>query len=108
MGVPPGGGPQKTPVWQRFLETLTKIVTCFGRVTFLIDESTQAFHFLITALLAFLDKAGSLYGEIARYILKLLGFGRHVNNSKKTTSSSTPSNSKTASGNLFRNLWNKR
>lgn len=73
---PPGGDDPKPPMWQRFLEGLHKVVSAFGRVSFLVDENTQAFHFFITALLALMDKAGSLYGELMRYIMKLLGIGR--------------------------------
>lgn len=94
----------KTPFWQRLLEGLQKIVNCFGRVTFLVDENTQAFHFFITALLTFLDKAGSLYGEIARFVMKLLGLRRR-------SKSSVPEVSRVASGRtnnpseLFKKIW---
>eukprot|EP00210_Caulerpa_lentillifera_P003521 g3360.t1 len=73
---PPGGDAPKPPMWQRFIEGLHKVVSAFGRVSFLVDENTQAFHFFITALLALMDKAGSLYGELMRYIMKLMGLGR--------------------------------
>lgn len=46
----------------------------FGRLSILVDENTQAFHFFITALLQLCDRAGVLYGELARFVLRLLGF----------------------------------
>jgi peroxin-13 len=44
----------------------------FGRLSFLVDENAHAVHFFITALLQMLDRAGSLYGEIARFILRVI------------------------------------
>jgi peroxin-13 len=44
----------------------------FGRLSFLVDENAHAVHFFITALLQLLDRAGSLYGEIARFILRVI------------------------------------
>jgi hypothetical protein len=35
---------------------------------------TQAVHFFITALLQLFDRAGCLYAELARFVLRLLGF----------------------------------
>jgi peroxin-13 len=34
----------------------------------------QAVHFFITALLQLCDRAGCLYAELARFVLKLLGY----------------------------------
>jgi hypothetical protein len=34
----------------------------------------QAVHFFITALLQLFDRAGCLYAELARFVLRLLGF----------------------------------
>lgn len=72
--VMPGEG--HTQGWQTFLQALHKIVDFFGRVSFLVDENAQALHFFISALLQLLDRAGSLYGELARYVLRLLGWKR--------------------------------
>ena len=98
---PPGGSPPKMPMWQRFLDGLQRVVHCFGRVSFLVDENTQAFHFFITALLAFLDKAGSLYGEIARFVVRLLGFGRYSRRSRQTQG-------KVKSTETLKTLWKKQ
>ena len=46
----------------------------FGRVSFLVDENAQALHFFISAFLQLLDRFGSLYGELARFVLRLLGY----------------------------------
>lgn len=50
------------------------MVSCLGRMSFLVDENAQAIHFFVTALLQMLDRAGSLYGEIARLVLRFLGY----------------------------------
>lgn len=44
-----------------------------GRISFLVDENTQALHFFITAMLQLFDRAGTLYGELARFVLRILG-----------------------------------
>eukprot|EP00899_Mesostigma_viride_P001153 jgi/Mesvir1/11038/Mv02999-RA.1 len=46
----------------------------FGRITMLVDENTHAFHFFISAMLQLFDRAGALYGELARFVLRLFGF----------------------------------
>ncbi|KFM22936.1 Peroxisomal membrane protein 13 [Auxenochlorella protothecoides] len=48
----------------------------FGRLSFLVDENAHAVHFFVSALLQLLDRAGSLYGELARFILRILGVRR--------------------------------
>jgi peroxin-13 len=50
------------------------IMHFFGRLSFLVDENAHAVHFFVTALLQLLDRFGSLYGELARFVLRLLGF----------------------------------
>ena len=37
-----------------------------------MDENAHAVHFFISALLQLLDRAGSLYGEIARFVLRVV------------------------------------
>ncbi|KAK8688662.1 hypothetical protein V6N13_087415 [Hibiscus sabdariffa] len=49
------------------------VVNCFGRISILIDQNTQAFHLFMTALLQLFDRGGLLYGELARFVLRLLG-----------------------------------
>lgn len=77
------------------------VVSFFGRISILIDQNTQAFHMFMSALLqvnvlyllsckvteyVFLsshlnlclllqlfDRSGVLYGELARFVLRLLG-----------------------------------
>lgn len=67
-----GMGPPST--WQSFLNGLQRVVECFGRMSFLVDENAQAIHFFISALLQLLDRVGSLYGETARLALRILGY----------------------------------
>ncbi|THF99724.1 hypothetical protein TEA_001126 [Camellia sinensis var. sinensis] len=74
------------PIWNQTFELIAEdketqslilelegVVTFFGRVAILIDQNTQAFHMFITALLQLLDRSGLLYGELARFVLRLLG-----------------------------------
>lgn len=76
----PGGGPfdpnQPPPApptaWQAVLAGINGVMMFFGRLSFLVDENAHAVHFFITALLQLLDRAGSLYGEIARFILRVI------------------------------------
>lgn len=56
------------------LPQLHGIMTLFGRISFLVDENTQAVHFFITAILQLLDRSGMLYAELARFVLRLLGY----------------------------------
>eukprot|EP01018_Ginkgo_biloba_P007356 Gb_34422 [translate_table: standard] len=90
----PFGGPPSPPnFWQSMLRVLSApsacpwckyvancgeeqmhgVVTFFGRISILVDQNTQAFHFFITALLQLFDRTGVLYGELARFVLRLLG-----------------------------------
>ena len=46
--------------------------SCAGRLSFLVDENAHAVHFFISALLQLLDRAGSLYGEVARFVLRVI------------------------------------
>jgi peroxin-13 len=48
------------------------VMQFFGRLSFLVDENAHAVHFFISALLQLLDRAGSLYGEVARFIIRVL------------------------------------
>ncbi|KAH0905098.1 hypothetical protein HID58_044601 [Brassica napus] len=83
MGMSPYGGqdpndPNNQPptppgFWISFLRVLQGAVRFFGRVAMLIDQNTQAFHMLMSALLQLCDRGGMLYGELARFVLCLLG-----------------------------------
>uniref|UniRef100_A0ACD6A8J9 Uncharacterized protein n=2 Tax=Avena sativa TaxID=4498 RepID=A0ACD6A8J9_AVESA len=68
-------GPPAPPpgFWVSFLRVMHGIVNFSGRVAFLISQNTQAFHMFITALLQLCAKSGMLYGELARFTLRLLG-----------------------------------
>ncbi|EFJ49790.1 hypothetical protein VOLCADRAFT_104235 [Volvox carteri f. nagariensis] len=57
---------------QSFMHMVNGVMHFFGRLSFLVDENTHAVHFFISALLQLLDRAGSLYAEIARFVLRLL------------------------------------
>lgn len=70
----PFGGPPSAPsFWQSMLRVMHGVVTFFGRISILVDQNTQAFHFFMTALLQLFDRTGVLYGELARFVLRLLG-----------------------------------
>lgn len=74
--APPGFDPAHPPApptaWQAALGALGGVVHFFGRLSFLVDENAHAVHFFISALLQMLDRAGSLYGELARFILRVV------------------------------------
>ncbi|KAL5784126.1 hypothetical protein ACOSQ2_006518 [Xanthoceras sorbifolium] len=70
----PYGDPSSPPgFWLSVLRVLQGVVNFFGRVSILIDQNTQAFHLFMTALLQLFDRSGLLYGELARFVLRLLG-----------------------------------
>lgn len=70
----PYGGPPSPPgFWMSFLRVMQGVVSFFGRVSILIDQNTQAFHMFMSALLQLFDRSGMLYGELARFVLRILG-----------------------------------
>ncbi|XAR60860.1 hypothetical protein NMG60_11034388 [Bertholletia excelsa] len=70
----PFGAPSSPPgFWISFLRVMEGVVTFFGRIAMLIDQNTHAFHIFITALLQLFDRSGTLYGELARFVFRLLG-----------------------------------
>lgn len=88
---PFGGSPPSAPsFWQSMLRVMHGVVTFFGRVSILVDENTQAVHFFITALLQLFDRSGLLYGELARFVLRLLGFWRRPRISPQGGSEALP------------------
>ncbi|KAG8081513.1 hypothetical protein GUJ93_ZPchr0007g3660 [Zizania palustris] len=68
-------GPPAPPpsFWVSFLRVMHGVVNFFGRVAFLVEQNTQAFYLFITAMLQLFDRSGMLYGELARFVLRLLG-----------------------------------
>lgn len=70
----PYGAPPSPPgFWISFLQVMQGVVTFFGRISILIDQNTQAFHMFMSALLQLFDRSGLLYGELARFVLRILG-----------------------------------
>ncbi|XP_010551992.1 PREDICTED: peroxisomal membrane protein 13-like [Tarenaya hassleriana] len=70
----PFGEPPSPPgFWISFLRVMQGVVNFFGRVAMLIDQNTQAFHMFMSALLQLFDRGGLLYGELARFVLRILG-----------------------------------
>ncbi|XP_074556163.1 peroxisomal membrane protein 13-like isoform X2 [Curcuma longa] len=70
----PYGPPSSPPgFWMSFLRVMQGVVNFFGRISILIDQNTQAFHLFMTALLQLFDRSGMLYGELARFVLRILG-----------------------------------
>lgn len=70
----PYGPPSSPPgFWMSFLRVMQGVVNFFGRISILIDQNTQAFHMFMTALLQLFDRSGMLYGELARFVLRILG-----------------------------------
>lgn len=84
MGVGPYGGeqdpnnpygapPSPPGFWISVMRVMQGVVNFFGRISILIDQNTQAFHLFMTAMLQLFDRSGMLYGELARFVLRLLG-----------------------------------
>ncbi|XP_065874473.1 peroxisomal membrane protein 13 isoform X2 [Euphorbia lathyris] len=70
----PFGAPPSPPgFWMSFLRVMQGVVNFFGRISILIDQNTQAFHMFMTAMLQLFDRSGVLYGELARFVLRVLG-----------------------------------
>ncbi|XP_031266489.1 peroxisomal membrane protein 13-like [Pistacia vera] len=73
----PHGGPSSPPgFWISLLRVMQGVVNVFGRISILIYENTEAFNMFMTALLQLFDRTGSLYGELARFVLRILGIKR--------------------------------
>ena len=63
----PNAAPGPPPTaWQRILHSISGVVSFAGKIAWLVDENSQALHFFMTAMLQLLDRAGVLYGELAR------------------------------------------
>lgn len=106
-GMPPPGqqlpGPPGQPgtllegaksKWQVFMQSLHNLMHFFGRVSFLMDENAHAVHFFITALLQLLDRASFLWGEVARFVLRVLGYKLPLGRSDSAAKLTKPSDAK--------------
>lgn len=77
----PFGAPSSPPgFWVSFMRVMHGVVTVFGRIAMLIDQNTQAFHMFMSALLQLFDRSGMLYGELARFVFRLIGVRTRRNN----------------------------
>ncbi|KAK9665044.1 hypothetical protein RND81_14G086700 [Saponaria officinalis] len=73
----PNNPPASPPgFWISFLRVMEGVVTVFGRISFLVDQNTQAVHFFMSALLQLFNQGGMLYGELASFVFKILGARR--------------------------------
>ncbi|EHA8587743.1 peroxisomal membrane protein 13 [Cocos nucifera] len=87
-------GPSSPPgFWISFIRVMNGVVNFFGRISILIDQNTQAFHLFMSALLQIIDRTGLLYGELARFVLRLLGIRRKPRKHPKLGSSELSANS---------------
>ncbi|CAK9201452.1 unnamed protein product [Sphagnum troendelagicum] len=106
----PNAGPPPGPpnFWQSMLHALNGFLNFFGRLSILVDENTHAFHFFITALLQLCDRAGVLYGELARFVLRLLGVRSkgHTRPKSPPVAPALPSGTGDASNN-WDSVWGK-
>nr|KYP65999.1 hypothetical protein KK1_012277 [Cajanus cajan] len=90
----PDGAPPSPPgFWISFLRLLHGVVNFFGRISILIDQNTQAFHMFMTALLQLFDRSGLLYGELARFVMRLLGIKTKPNKINPPDPDGIPHNS---------------
>ncbi|XP_058071490.1 peroxisomal membrane protein 13-like [Magnolia sinica] len=69
--------------WMSFLGVVRGAVMFLGRISILIDQNTQAFHMLMSALLQVFDTSGILYGELASFVFRLLGIMPMVNKARQ-------------------------
>ncbi|MQL98177.1 hypothetical protein Taro_030880 [Colocasia esculenta] len=70
----PFGPPASPPsFWMSLMRVMQGVVDCFGRVAFLVDQNAFALHAFMSALLQLFDRSGMLYGELARFVLRILG-----------------------------------
>lgn len=78
MGPQDPNNPPPSPpgFWISFLRVMEGVVNFFGRISMLVDQNTQAVHFFMSALLQLFDRGGLLYGELARFVFKILGLRR--------------------------------
>ncbi|XP_057531376.1 peroxisomal membrane protein 13-like [Amaranthus tricolor] len=73
----PNNQPPSPPgFWISFLRVMEGVVGFFGRISFLVDQNTQAVHFFMSALLQLFDRGGVLYAELARFVFRILGIRR--------------------------------
>lgn len=73
----PNNPPPSPPgFWISFLRVMEGVVNFFGRISILVDQNTQAVHFFMSALLQLFDRGGMLYGELARFVFRILGLKR--------------------------------
>lgn len=110
-GIPPGMPPQGQQLpgppgqpgnllegakskWQVFMQSLHNLMHFFGRVSFLMDENAHAVHFFITALLQMLDRASFLWGEVARFVLRMLGYKLPLGRSDSAADLTKPADAK--------------
>ncbi|XP_062111207.1 peroxisomal membrane protein 13-like [Humulus lupulus] len=70
---PYGASPSPPGFWISVLRVMQGVVNFFGRISILIDQNTQAFHLFMTALLQLFERSGVLYGELARFVFRILG-----------------------------------
>ncbi|EHA8590619.1 hypothetical protein COCNU_scaffold021281G000010 [Cocos nucifera] len=77
----PYGPPSPPGFWTSFVRVMQGVINFFGRISVLIVQNTQAFYIYMLALLQLFDRSGLLYGELARFVLRLPGIktrpGKH-------------------------------
>ncbi|GAB4825583.1 Peroxisomal membrane protein PAS20 [Ancistrocladus abbreviatus] len=73
LNNPYGAPPSPPGFWISFLRVMEGVVNFFGRISVLVDQNTQAVHMFMSALLQLFDRGGVLYGELARFVLRILG-----------------------------------
>ncbi|KAK7259727.1 hypothetical protein RIF29_25340 [Crotalaria pallida] len=74
---PNGGNPQSRPkFWISFQLRMQRVVRFFRRLSILFDQNARAFHLFMTGLVQVFDRSSVLYGELARFVLRLLGMAK--------------------------------
>ncbi|CAL9138289.1 unnamed protein product [Musa acuminata var. zebrina] len=88
----PYGPPSPPGFWISLIRVMHGVVNFFGRISTLMDQNTHAFHMLMTALLQLFDRSGVLYGELARFVLRILGIRMRRRKQQQLRSGEGPGN----------------
>ncbi|KAJ8464690.1 hypothetical protein OPV22_027242 [Ensete ventricosum] len=88
----PYSPPSPPGFWISLIRVMHGVVNFFGRISMLMDQNTHAFHMFMTALLQLFDRSGLLYGELARFVLRILGIRRRSRKQQQLRSGEGPGN----------------
>ncbi|CAL9081068.1 unnamed protein product [Musa textilis] len=88
----PYGPPSPPGFWISLIRVIHGVVNFFGRISMLMDQNAHALHMLMAALLQLFDRSGLLYGELARFVLRILGIRTRRRKQQQLRSGEGPGN----------------